>query len=163
MSLRMLWDSIYGLCQVSVHREGVNPSSMEGVLDLSDHISVSRKEQGNCFRRVGRGVSYSSWPMSSWHLLFILFSIEFQTYLQTDRHTYRATTRGAIGPKKICRLYDSILSIQILTIRLNYKLQWREGRMAINESADWNGGEINISPDNIDVRAAVIMIIEFSD
>ena len=27
--------------------------------------------------------------------------------------------------------------------------------MAINESADWNGGEINISPDNIDVRADV--------
>ena len=25
---------------ISVHREGVNPSSMEGVLDLSDHISV---------------------------------------------------------------------------------------------------------------------------
>ena len=24
----------------SVHREGVDPSSMEGVLDLSDHISV---------------------------------------------------------------------------------------------------------------------------
>ena len=46
------------------------------------------------------------------------------------------------------------ISIQILTIRLNYKLQWHEGRMAVNESADWNGGEINISPDNIDVRAA---------
>ena len=41
VSLRVLWDSIYGLCQVSVHREGVNPSSMEGVLDLSDHISVN--------------------------------------------------------------------------------------------------------------------------
>ena len=27
---------------ISVHREGVNPSSMEGVLDLSDHISVVR-------------------------------------------------------------------------------------------------------------------------
>ena len=38
----MFWESIYGLCQVSVHREGVNPSSMEGVLDLSDYISVSR-------------------------------------------------------------------------------------------------------------------------
>ena len=25
---------------ISVHREGVNPSSMEGVLGLSDHISV---------------------------------------------------------------------------------------------------------------------------
>ena len=32
--------SIYWLCQVFVHREGVDPSSMEGVLDLSDHISV---------------------------------------------------------------------------------------------------------------------------
>ena len=40
MSLRLLWDSIKGLCQVSVHREGVNPSSMEGVHDLRDHISV---------------------------------------------------------------------------------------------------------------------------
>ena len=28
---------------ISVHREGVNPSSMEGVLDLSDHISVKYK------------------------------------------------------------------------------------------------------------------------
>ena len=37
----LFWDSIYGLCQVSVHREGDNPSSMEGVLDLSDHISVT--------------------------------------------------------------------------------------------------------------------------
>ena len=39
MSLRLLWDSIYELCQVSVHREGVDPNSMEGVRDL-DHISV---------------------------------------------------------------------------------------------------------------------------
>ena len=29
-----------GLCEVSVQREGVNPSSMEGVNDLRDHISV---------------------------------------------------------------------------------------------------------------------------
>ena len=27
--------------EVSVQREGVNPSSMEGALDLSDHISVA--------------------------------------------------------------------------------------------------------------------------
>ena len=40
MSLRLLWDSIYELCQVSVHREGVDPNSMEGVRDL-DHISVA--------------------------------------------------------------------------------------------------------------------------
>ena len=39
MSLRVLRDSIYELCQVSVHREGVDPNSMEGVRDL-DHISV---------------------------------------------------------------------------------------------------------------------------
>ena len=42
---------------------------------------------------------------------------------------------------------------QILTIRLNYKLQWKESRMSVNETADWNSGEINISPDNIDVRS----------
>ena len=40
--LHVFWDSIYRLCQVSVHREGVNPNSMEGVLDLSDHISVGK-------------------------------------------------------------------------------------------------------------------------
>ena len=45
MSLRAFWDSIYGLCQVSVHREGVNPSSMEGVLELKDHISVNLREK----------------------------------------------------------------------------------------------------------------------
>ena len=39
MSLRVFWDSIYELCQESVHREGVDPNSMEGVGDL-DHISV---------------------------------------------------------------------------------------------------------------------------
>lgn len=39
----------------------------------------------------------------------------------------------------------------ILTIRLNYKLRWPESRMAVNESADWGQGEINISPDNIDL------------
>ena len=39
-TLRVFWDSIYELCQVSVHREGVDPnSSMEGVCDLY-HISV---------------------------------------------------------------------------------------------------------------------------
>ena len=32
----MFWDSIYGLCQVSVHREGVNPSGMEGEMDLDE-------------------------------------------------------------------------------------------------------------------------------
>ena len=39
MSLRLFWDSIRELCQVSVHREGVNPSSMDGVPDLRDHNS----------------------------------------------------------------------------------------------------------------------------
>jgi len=39
----------------------------------------------------------------------------------------------------------------ILTIRLNYKLRWKESRMAVNETADWGNGEINISPDNIDL------------
>ena len=33
----VFWDSIKGLCQESVHREGVNPSSMDGVPDLRDH------------------------------------------------------------------------------------------------------------------------------
>ena len=59
--------------------------------------------------------------------------------------------------EKTCPRYLStqshafLFSLQILTIRLNYKLQWRESRMSVNESADWNSGEINISPDNIDV------------
>ena len=38
LSLRLLWDSIREMCQVSVHR-GVNPSSMDGVPDLCDHNS----------------------------------------------------------------------------------------------------------------------------
>ena len=41
MSLRLFWEYHRGLCQVSVHREGVNPSSMEGVKDLRDLISVN--------------------------------------------------------------------------------------------------------------------------
>ena len=44
MSLRVLWNSIYELCQVSVHREGVDPNSMEGVRDL-DHISVGGNDK----------------------------------------------------------------------------------------------------------------------
>lgn len=48
---------------------------------------------------------------------------------------------------------------QILTIRLNYKLQWKESRMTVNETADWNSGEINISPDNIDVRTFIIRAV----
>ena len=36
MSLRVFRDSIYGLCQVSVHREGDNPSGMEGEMDLDE-------------------------------------------------------------------------------------------------------------------------------
>ena len=44
--------------------------------------------------------------------------------------------------------------LQIVTIRLSYKLQWPEQRLVVNESADWGvQGEINISPDNIEVRA----------
>ena len=35
----VLWDTIKGLCIAFVHREGVNPSSMDGVNDLRDHIS----------------------------------------------------------------------------------------------------------------------------
>ena len=30
--------------------------------------------------------------------------------------------------------------------------------MAINESADWNAGEINISPDNIDVSINYVIL-----
>ena len=32
-----LWDTIRGLCLMSVHREGENPSSINGVSDLGDH------------------------------------------------------------------------------------------------------------------------------
>ena len=39
VSLHVFWDSIYELCQESVHREGVDPNSMEGVGDLN-HIGV---------------------------------------------------------------------------------------------------------------------------
>jgi len=39
----------------------------------------------------------------------------------------------------------------IITIRLSYKLKWKETRMVINQTADWSGGEINISPDNIEL------------
>ena len=46
-----------------------------------------------------------------------------------------------------------MISVQIVTIRLSYKLQWPEQRMIVNESAAWGKeGEINISPDNIEVR-----------
>ena len=41
MSLCVFWDSIYELCQESVHREGVDPNSMEGVRDLN-HIGVEQ-------------------------------------------------------------------------------------------------------------------------
>ena len=42
--------------------------------------------------------------------------------------------------------------VQIVTIRLSYKLQWPEQRMIVNESAAWGKeGEINISPENIEV------------
>ena len=40
-----------------------------------------------------------------------------------------------------------------MTLRLSYKLQWPEKRMIVNQSADWGKeGEINISPDNIEVN-----------
>ena len=38
----VFWNSIYGLSQVSVHREGVNLISMEGVNDLIVQISVGK-------------------------------------------------------------------------------------------------------------------------
>ena len=42
---------------------------------------------------------------------------------------------------------------QIVTLRLSYKLSWPESRMVVNSSADWGEeGEINISPDNIEVK-----------
>ena len=47
-----------------------------------------------------------------------------------------------------------MISVQIVTIRLSYKLQWPEQRMIVNESAAWGKeGEINISPDNIEVSS----------
>ena len=48
MSLRVFWDSIYELCQESVHREGVDPNSMEGVRDLN-HIGVEHSPEMNQF------------------------------------------------------------------------------------------------------------------
>ena len=48
---------------------------------------------------------------------------------------------------------------QIVTIRLSYKLQWPEQRMIVNQSADWGKeDEINISPDNIEVRLMITQI-----
>ena len=53
-------------------------------------------------------------------------------------------------------LLGDILYFQIVTIRLSYKLQWPEMRMIVNESADWGAeNEINISPDNIEVKWAI--------
>ena len=51
--------------------------------------------------------------------------------------------------------------LQIVTIRLSYKLQWPEQRLVVNESADWGvQGEINISPDNIEVRANILHSVQ---
>ena len=51
-------------------------------------------------------------------------------------------------------------NVQIVTIRLSYKLQWPEQRMIVNESAAWGKeGEINISPDNIEVSTVQYSIV----
>ena len=48
-----------------------------------------------------------------------------------------------------------------MTLRLSYKLSWPESRMVVNKSADWGEeGEINISPDNIEVREWFIFAVE---
>ena len=47
---------------------------------------------------------------------------------------------------------DTNSLFQIVTIRLSYKLKWKESRMMVNESIDWSRGEINISPENIQVN-----------
>ena len=48
--------------------------------------------------------------------------------------------------------------LQIVTLRLSYKLVWPEARLVVNESADWGEkGEINISPDNIVVGFIIIL------
>ena len=50
-----------------------------------------------------------------------------------------------------------MIMFQIVTIRLSYKLQWPEQRMIVNQSADWGKeDEINISPDNIEVRISCL-------
>ena len=49
----------------------------------------------------------------------------------------------------LCHVFFSLF--QIVTIRLSYKLKWKETRMSVNESIDWSKGEINISPENIQV------------
>ena len=47
---------------------------------------------------------------------------------------------------------------QIVTLRLSYKLSWPESRMVVNASADWGEeGEINISPDNIEVGGNTVL------
>jgi hypothetical protein len=51
------------------------------------------------------------------------------------------------------------LYLKILTIQLNYKLRWPESRMAVNESADWGQGDINIIPDNIDVTPLYVPLL----
>ena len=47
-----------------------------------------------------------------------------------------------------------------MTLRLSYKLSWPESRMVVNKSADWGEeGEINISPDNIEVRVVTVIVM----
>ena len=50
------------------------------------------------------------------------------------------------------RRWIDVWMFQIVTIRLSYKLKWKESRMIVNESIDWSRGEINISPENIQVK-----------
>jgi hypothetical protein len=53
-------------------------------------------------------------------------------------------------------------TLQIVTLRLSYKLQWPESRMAVNTTADWGEeGEINISPDNIEVFHHLVVFCFF--
>jgi hypothetical protein len=51
-----------------------------------------------------------------------------------------------------------------VTLRLSYKLQWPEARMAVNTTADWGEeGEINISPDNIVVSRPNFKLLHGDD
>ena len=60
-----------------------------------------------------------------------------------------------------CNVLEDINSLfQIVTIRLSYKLKWKESRMVVNESIDWSRGEINISPENIQVKVWHIIIVK---
>ena len=75
-------------------------------------------------------------PVSAISALMVTFKFPISEISEIDDH--KSVLKNVL---KVAIVYVYIIPNKIVTIRLGYKLRWKESRMLLNRTADWSRGQ----------------------